>query len=528
MARASNAPDVVVVGAGVNGLVCAIALAKNGLSVRVLEDKPAPGGVYRAEMPFSRAPRLAASAATSLGLVPRELERVLGVTLPLRPREPARFVPTRTAGRYLLAGSDARAFADAVSTFATPEDAVALASMHAELDGIVEDLEPAWLAAALPVDATAERYVRPTLREAYLAIATGSLAAYVARFPIRSSLVKAAIAADALTGSFVAPDAPGSAAALLVRHAARARGEKVAAGGPQGLVRALVTAAREANVEIVPSAGVTQILVHGRSIAGVALRDGTQIAVDTVVASADPFRLRALVGAERLPAEYGKRIDGFARAGGPARIHLVLSGLPRFTCLPEDRGQHRASTWLLPGDDDAVRVLTQAFADASASRLPSPSPIEITFPTALDPELCDPEGRHLASVTVPFTPYDLAGTTWAAEEERFLSEVLSVIESFAPGVRELVVDAQVLHPKKLETQLGITRGHLHQIDDAILFGDRLPHGTALSGLYACGAACAPAGSALGAAGWNAAKRVLADMELALERTEVHARTVDPT
>jgi phytoene dehydrogenase-like protein len=98
--------------------------------------------------------------------------------------------------------------------------------------------------------------------------------------------------------------------------------------------------------------------------------------------------------------------------------------------------------------------------------------------------------------------------------------VLDVLESFAPGTRALVVDAQFLHPKKLETQFGVTRGHLRHTDDTFVFGDRMPYVTPVTGLYSCSSACAPAGGMLGIAGHNAATRVLADFELGLERTEV--------
>jgi phytoene dehydrogenase-like protein len=97
--------DVIVVGAGANGLVCAIVLARAGLRVHVLEDRPAVGGGCRTEYPFTAAPRLAASTGSHrIGFVPPDLLRQLGLTLPTRPRDPATFVPTTTPGGYLLAG----------------------------------------------------------------------------------------------------------------------------------------------------------------------------------------------------------------------------------------------------------------------------------------------------------------------------------------------------------------------------------------------------------------------------------------
>jgi phytoene dehydrogenase-like protein len=98
--------------------------------------------------------------------------------------------------------------------------------------------------------------------------------------------------------------------------------------------------------------------------------------------------------------------------------------------------------------------------------------------------------------------------------------VLGVVDAFAPGTSALVVDVFALSPKKLESHFGVTRGHLHHVDDSLIFADRLPVTTPIGGLYACGAGCAPAGGAFGVAGHNAARRVLADMELGLERTEV--------
>src|SRR5206468_3493059 len=134
------------------------------------------------------------------------------------------------------------------------------------------------------------------------------------------------------------------------------------------------------------------------------------------------------------PAEYNRRIDGFTRQGGIAKLNIAFAELPRFACLPAAKGQHRATTFLLPGgEDDALRALGRAFADANGGRLPSEPPIECIFPTAADESLRDPDGRHSASLLIPWAPYDLVGTTWSSEEERFTTIILDVLESFAPG-----------------------------------------------------------------------------------------------
>ena len=68
-----------------------------------------------------------------------------------------------------------------------------------------------------------------------------------------------------------------------------------------------------------------------------------------------------------------------------------------------------------------------------------------------------------------------------------------------------------LTPKGIEAHFGITGGHIHHLDNTISFTDRMPYATGVPGLYAGSAGCHPAGSVIGAAGHNAAERVLRDL-----------------
>src|SRR3954465_13176266 len=98
--------DVVVVGAGHNGLVAPTLLARAGLDVVVVERADVLGGAARTEAPFAKVPGLRQSTgAYLLGLMPPELIALLGIDIPVLRRDPHYFLPT-TRDTHLLLGAD--------------------------------------------------------------------------------------------------------------------------------------------------------------------------------------------------------------------------------------------------------------------------------------------------------------------------------------------------------------------------------------------------------------------------------------
>ncbi|MFI5289875.1 MAG: phytoene desaturase family protein, partial [Polyangia bacterium] len=166
---------------------------------------------------------------------------------------------------------------------------------------------------------------------------------------------------------------------------------------------------------------------------------------------------------------------------------------------------------LLPDEKDVMRSLKEGYAKVRAGELDPFPTIEWYIHTTIDPTLRDGHGHHNSALFVQWVPYEIAGSSWEAEEARYVERLLSICDRFAPGTSDLVVDTFPLHPKKIEQHFGITRGHIHHVDNAFGFSDRLPYKTPIDGLYSCSAGCHPAGSVIGAAGHNAANRVLADL-----------------
>jgi phytoene dehydrogenase-like protein len=510
-----SAFDVLVIGAGHNGLVAAALLARAGLRVKVVEARDAVGGAVRTETPFSRAPALRTSTgAYLLGLMPPELATELGLELPLLRRDPHYFLPTM-GRRYLLFGSDLARTEAELCSFFSPRDLEAHRALQRELAQIRDDVAATWLAEPLSIEETAERHVRPTLRRVFVDLCRGPIRDYLARFGFESDLIQAMYAVtDGFSGLSATWDMPGTGMNFLVHNMCRLPGSDgtwmIVRGGMGVVSERIAHVARAHGADIETSAPVERILVSGGSVEGALLSDGREVRARTVVVGADPFRMRTLLGRELLGADYNARLDGYVRPGMTLKVNLALSDLPRFTCLPEPVGQHRTTMHLLP-QDDVLGELVRAFRQARDGQLPEQPTIEWYVHTAVDPSLQDAEGRHSSALFVQWVPNEITGSTWDREEDRYVDHLLSICDRFAPGASDLVVDRFVLHPKRIEEYFGMSYGHIHHIDNSFGFDDRLPVTTPIAGLFSASAGCHPAGSVIGAAGYIAAKRVLREL-----------------
>ncbi len=509
----AESADVLVLGGGHNGLVASVLLAKAGLQVTVLEARPVVGGAAVTEYPFKTAPKLGSSTGSYLlGLMPPELIAELGLELPLLRRDPHYFLPTQGKG-YLLFGSDERELERQFSAFFSHADWRANQAMNAELAQLRDDLAPAWLLPPLSLEETAERYIRKGLRRAFLDLCRGSARQYLERFEFKSDLVKAMYAVtDAFSGLDAGYDTPGAGMNLLVHNMCRLPGSggtwMIVKGGMGTITQRLAALAQRHGATLRTCAKVSAIRVEGGIARGVVLESGEELSAKVVLSNADPFNALGLVGEDKLPAEYVCKVNAMRADGSTMKVNLALNALPKFTCLPENRGQFGPTIHLLPDEGEVLAELERGYREVKQGRLPEFPSIEWYIHTTVDPSLQDPEGRHNSALFVEWVPYQLEGTTWEKEEARYVKHLLSICDRFAPGTSDLVQETFTLTPKKIESYFGITRGHIHHVDNKLGFDQRLPYETPIQGLYFCSAGCHPAGSVIGASGHNAAKAVL--------------------
>jgi phytoene dehydrogenase-like protein len=510
--------DILIIGAGHNGLVCANYLARAGKRVTVVEASPRVGGaaVTREFAPGFKASGCAhysymldASIAKELDLAAHGLRSA---------KENLRTVALAADGEHLVLDGGR------VDGRVSDADRAALAKFHADMLKFARVLgrqhsrrpprlggggrSEMFAAALLGLDI--RMLGRDAMRE-FLRVA-GINMFDVLEESFESPLLKGALAFDALLGTHLAPRSNNSVLTLLHRLSGQANGTQggvsLPAGGMGAISEALAKSAAVAGVTLRLDSPVARITLEGDKVSGVELATGERLIADTVVSNADPHRtLLGLLGARHLETGFVHRVRHVRMKGMAAKLHLALDGLPDFTRLDAALAGER----LVIAPD--LVYLEHAF-DAAKYGQCSPAPaLEISIPTVHDSSLA-PTGKHVLSAVVQYAPFDPRASSDAARAE-LLENTLNVLSRYAPKIRQHIAHAELLLPADLEREFRLTGGHWHHGElalDQFLMLRPVPgaaqYAMPVSGLYLCGAGAHPGGGVMGCAGRNAAREVL--------------------
>ena len=521
--------DAIVIGGGHNGLVTAAYLAKAGRRVIVLERREKVGGILDTMeiAPGVKAPGVAHTVGRLRRLVIEDLGLARHGLVLIEPA--VRVFAPQPDGPPLTLWSDPSRTAEELKSRSEP-DARAYPGFDQRVRALASFL--AYLYAATPPDlkspsfADAMSGVRlgkafrrlggKAAREATRALPM-AVADYVAE-TFETDAVRGAIASRAVQHTAMGPWSAGTTAVLLGDSAGNdggAAGQSTfARGGPGALAEALASAAKSFGAEVRTGVEVVRVLTEDHRAAGVALADGSELHARVVVSSADPKRtITTLVDPVVAGPELMWRAGNIRTPGVVSKVNLALSGLPTFAGA-DGAERLKGRIAVAPGLD----YLEKAF-DASKYGCVSDEPyLEATIPTLVDPTLA-PQGTHVMSIVVQWTPHELRDGDWEAERERLGDLVVKTMEKYSPGLGELVTARQVLTPVDLEREYALTGGHpLHAepgLDQFFAWRPLLGHARyrfGIEGLYLCGSGAHPGGGVTGAPGANAAREILADLK----------------
>jgi len=510
--------DVVVIGAGHNGLVCACYLAKAGLKVQVLERRDVVGGAAVTEEFHPGFRNSAASYTVSLlqAKVIRDLKLARhGLRIVERPL--ANFLPLE--GGYLKVGGGLEATRKEFAKFSA-RDAQRLPDYWAALESVADVLRSTVLETP-PNAGGGVLDVLGFLRSGWkiknlsietqrdlLGLFTRSAADWLEDW-FEAEPVKAAFGFDAVVGNYASPYHAGTAYVLLHHCFGEVNGKRGqwghAIGGMGAISEALAAEARRRGAAIecgAPVAGVRPGEVQ--------LEDGRVLAARAIVANIDPKRLfLKLVDAGLLERDFRERIERYKCGSATFRMNVALSALPRFSVLPEPGPHHGAGIILAP----SLAYLDRAYLDARAEGIARAPIVEMVIPSTLDDTLA-PNGAHVASL---FCQHFAPDADWARRKPEAVERIFDVVEAHAPGFRQSVIAQSALSPADLERVFGLTGGDIFhgQLSLDQLWSARPVLGHAdyrspIKGLYLCGSGAHPGGGVTGAPGHNCAREVLRD------------------
>jgi phytoene dehydrogenase-like protein len=502
--------DTIVIGGGLNGLVTAVSLAQTNKTVTLFEQQAHLGGA-------------AQTGAGDVGLLDMALVERLGLAeaglVFIEP--PALVTALHPDGPALTLWRDEARTVAGLRAF-SPQDAgryPAFCREVAQLGALWQrglaqpapDLATADFATLLTWGQTIAGEIDQTQLLQLLHTAALSLRHYLRRW-FETDLLHGALAAGPLLGSCYGPWADHTTRHLLAQAGPESvRAVRLVQGGLAQLVGTLAQAAVDQGVEIETETAVTRIILDelAERALGVQVADGRTIQARQIAASCSPrHTFFNLVGPQQLEPRLVRRLRNQGYRGTTAQLKLRLRGLPTFQGVSEPDA--------LTGHIVVAPSLAylEKAADAGKYGRISPAPVlDMLLPTLSDPALA-PAGEHHLYVTIQHTPYRLHQGQWdAAQRAALMAQVMDQLAGYCPGLRDQLLDQQLITPLDFEEQFGLAEGHIHQgqLELGQLWALRplpgcAPYETPISNLYLCGAGTHP-GAIMGASGRLAAQAI---------------------
>ncbi len=524
-----NKYDAIVIGAGHNGLTNAAYLAKAGLNVVLLEKNDFIGGASCTQE-FQEGWKYS-SYSYVCSMMRQAIHRDLDLA-----RHGLLIVPYLGTVNY--GDKDERFFSyhDAEAAHAelkrhSPRDADAMHRFQADLTRYAQLIRKTLM--RTPPDPTSfrPRDIKELLffAKELWALGEKEIYEYVRFFTISAAeflddyfetdLIKAAMASSGIIGTALGVYSPGSSYILLHHVMGDVDGSIGAWGLPRGgmgaISESLAGAMKQYGGELRTNAPVKQVLVENRKAVGVVLENGDELRADIVVSNLDAKRtFTRIIDKKDLPDGIYEKAKNFKMRGSSGKVNIALSGMPKFTGVPDNRyinsGGH--------GFTGSLETMERAYDCWKHGRFSDDPFVEGVIPSAWDPTVAPP-GQHWMSNFVQYCPPELDTGQWTPEDrDQFGQTVIDKIARYSPGFKDLIVHVDVRTPFDMQEEIGLTEGNIFQGEltiDQLLFNRPFPgyaqYRMPLKNLYMCGSSTHPGGGVSSVCGANAAREILMDL-----------------
>jgi phytoene dehydrogenase-like protein len=516
--------DVVILGAGHNGLVAASYLGRAGLSVLLLEKNNYIGGATTSQRLFPDYDARLSRYAYLVSLFPQKIIRDLGLNLELRKRAIGSCTP------YLNHGQHGALVLSNLEQDVSRKSIVDLAGSDAEFEAMkkfynlprvfAEQVWDSMLEPLIPKEEMARRFnVDAISREAWRSLVDESLGSAIERY-LRNDLVRGLVFTDAKIGVFTYPHDPSFVQnrCFLYHLIGNKTGEwKVPVGGMGAVSSELERAARKSGAEL-----LTNVDVHALNVTG-----KTRSVEFRVDGKGDAVEARFLL------INFGRNVlakftGGFFQPdrtdeGSMFKINMLLRRLPGLKAKKYPATEAFCGTF---HSDEGYEQMNASYDRASEGRLPEKTPCEMYCHTLTDDSILEPELRQQGFHTMTLFGLDAPWSLFARDNEnmrreaqkRFLGSVNQWLEEPIEDCLAVERDGRPCieskSPVDIEDALGMYRGNIFQNAPTWPFAERKEQvgtwgvETEYENVFLCGSSALRGGAVSGIPGHNAAMKVL--------------------
>lgn len=519
MSAATASADILIVGAGHNGLICAAYLAKAGLKVTIIESASEVGGgccTKEVTLPGFKH-NLCSVVHTTIPLGPpiKELELERYGLKYLYPEYPRATIFRN--GSSLLMRRDPEAMSREIERYST-KDAKTFRKVYSNYKEFMELVYVPWMYSP-PVP--------PSVQEAELEKTEVGRALLQWQATSAYNLYNELFESDEVKTHFLsrftvlgfAPDDYGLGMPALFRiiHA----DAPVCMGGSRMLTVALARALKNYSGKVIVNARVSGIIVKRNRAIGVVLADGRKLyAKRAVVSSLQPKKtFMDLVGPEFFEGDFVRKVKAYHSNGRSLfGLHLALAEAPKYAAAGKRPEVNMVFSQEMFGDsmDEQIEV----YAEIKLGQLPDREALQVLVPTLVDPSQA-PKNKH-TSVVWQYAPFRLSEgneLAWETKKVDYSEEVLSLWRRYV-----INMDGGTVLGIHIRDPLTTYRYNENFVNGVDVVGDLTPdqfgyfrpiagynYRTPLSGLYLCGGSSHPSGGVTGAPGYNAANVILSDV-----------------
>jgi phytoene dehydrogenase-like protein len=497
--------DVVIMGAGHNGLVAATYLAKAGKSVLMLEANNEIGGATQSVAAFPGFDARVSRYSYLVALLPDKIIKDLNLNFETISRDVSSFTPYSNAqgldkGLYVSRNWDAKTEESFNEIDPTGNEGKAWQAFYSEVAEFAEKIAPTLLQ---PLQTRSELREHINLPKTWKYLIEDPIGEVICdRF--KDDIIRGVVLTDALIGTFASAYDLQANICFLYHLIGNGTGEwKVPRGGMGALVNELVRVASEAGVEIKTNQKVVAIESRAESVK-VRTSKGEEFTAAHFLSNAAPGVLAELRGKKKPDSLDGAQL----------KINILLKRLPQLKSGLDPQ-------LAFAGTFHANESFTQcegSYSEAKNGTMPAKLPIEMYCHTLTDPSILSPElsasGFHTLTLFALHTPASLFdANNETARQAALESAFASLNEYLVEPIQDVIAAIEIKTPLDLEEAIALPRGNIFHRDLQFPFredGSQPSWGVETDDprIFICGAGATRGGGVSGIPGHNAAMAVL--------------------